>query len=258
MSRRTSCRIPQVLVWGVLSLLLLSSLATPGAIRAQAIPSDSPVRAVQSVLVVSASAEVEVAPDRAYLRVEVETRGRTAAEAAHANARVQSAVLDAVRGAGVPAAQLQTTTLSVSPEYEYPREGGRPTVLGYQARNSVEIEIRDLPSIGPVLDAALSVGATTVQGPRFALADPSSARRTALELAVRMARADAEAIAEAAGVRLGAVLEIVSGDEDRVSSGEFSMSERMQVATASSVSPVETGRLTIRASVLVRFAIQAP
>jgi len=208
------------------------------------------------VIVVSANAEVDVAPDRAHLSVAVESRGRTAAEAATANARVQNAVLEAVRRAGVPAAQLQTTALSVSPEYEYPREGGRPTVVGYQARNSVEIEIRDLTTIGPVLDAVLAAGATTVSGPRFALADVSGARRTALELAVKKARADAEAIAGAAGVSLGNVLEIVSGDQGEVPMMEFARARLSSSAQGDAGTPVESGRITVRAGVSVRYAVR--
>jgi uncharacterized protein YggE len=168
--------------------------------------------AVRPVLTVSASAEVEVVPDRASLGVAVESRGRTAAEAATANARLQTAVIEAIKSAGIPAAQLRTAALNVSPEYQYPEGGGRPTVIGYQATNRITVEIRDLARTGAVLDAALARGATSVDGPRFSASDPSGARKTALEQAVRKARAEAEAIAAAAGVRLGGVLEI-STDE---------------------------------------------
>lgn len=236
------------------SALALLFVIPAGCASAQVGPRSEQVR---PIIVVSANAEVQVAPDRAHLSVAVESRGRTAAEAASVNARTQTAVLDAVRRAGIPAAQLQTTALSVMPEYEYPREGGRPTVVGYQARNSVEVEVRDLSVIGAVLDAVLAAGATNVAGPRFAISDGSAARRAALELAVRKAHADAEAIAAAAGVSLGGVLEIVSGDQGEVvPMMEFTRARMTASASADAGTPVESGRITVRASVSVRYAIR--
>jgi hypothetical protein len=238
---------------GAFTLFIAGAIAgAAGAIGAQGTPAGPP----PSVIVVTASAEVEVAPDRAHLSVAVESRGRTAAEAATANARTQTAVLSAVRRAGIPEAQLRTTALTVMPEYEHPRQGGRPTVVGYQARNSVEVEVRDLTVIGAVLDGALSAGATNVAGPRFAIADPSGVRRSALEQAVKKARADAEAIAAAAGVELGAVLEIISSEQgDRPIFEGAPMAMRANLVS-DVATPVESGRLTVRASVSVRFAIQ--
>ena len=236
---------------GVLALLLVLPL---GRAAAQAGPGLEPVR---PIIVVSANAEVDVAPDRAHLSVAVESRGRTAAEASAASARLKIAVLDAIPRAWIPAAQIQTTAISVAPEYEYPREGGRPTLVGYQARNSVEVEVRDLTVIGAVLDAVLAAGATNVAGPRFAIADASSARRAALELAVRKAHADAEAIAAAAGVSLGGVLEIISADQGEVAPMmEFTRARLTASASADVGTPVESGRITVRASVSVRYAIR--
>src|SRR5690606_32799818 len=166
-------------------------------------PGESGSREPIPSLVVGASAEVRVAPDRAELSVAVESRARTAAQASAENARVQTAVLDAVRRQGITAQQLQTRSMQVTPEYQYPREGGRPTVTGYVARNDVVVTLTDLSKVGAVIDAALGQGATNISGPRFMLANPDSARREALDAAVRKAMADAQVMARAAGVRVG-------------------------------------------------------
>jgi uncharacterized protein YggE len=209
------------------------------------------------VLTVSANAEVELVPDRASLGIAVETRGRTAAEAATANARLQSTVIDAIKAIGVPAAQLRTAALSVSPEYQYPDGGGRPTVVGYQALNRVTVEVRELSRTGAIIDAALSKGATHVDGPRFSASDPAPARKSALEQAVRKARAEAEAIAAAAGVRLASVLEI-STDESPVEVRAEDQMLRVRAMSSAAASPIETGTLTVRASVTIRFLILSP
>lgn len=217
-------------------------------------PSDPARQEPLPTLVVGASAEIRVAPDRAELAVAVESRARTAAQASSDNARVQSAVLEAIRRQGIAGPQLQTRSMQVSPEYQYPREGGRPTVTGYVARNEVVVTLSDLAKVGPVIDAALGQGATSISGPRFMLSNPDSARREALDAAVRKAMADAQVMARAAGVRVGRVLEMSthSGTENF----EAARPAVMMRASADAVAtPIESGTITVQASVQMRVAI---
>lgn len=205
-------------------------------------------------IIVSATEEVEVPADRAHLTVAVETRGRTSQAAASENARIQSAVIDGIRRLGIPAAQLRTQAVTVTPEYEYPKEGGRPTVVGYQARNVLAVELHELARIGQVIDAALSGGATSISGPRFALSAPDSARRVALGRAVAKARADAEVMAAASDVVLGRVLELTSSEN--ASSPMYDMPRvAMLRSEAATETPVEVGTITVRASVTLRVAV---
>ncbi|MBA3853023.1 MAG: hypothetical protein C0503_01335 [Gemmatimonas sp.] len=205
-------------------------------------------------LMVSGRASVAVTPDRAELGIAVESRSRTAAQASSDNARIQTAVLDALRRLGVTSAQIQTRSVQVSPEFQYPREGGRPTLTGYVARNEVVLTLSDLTKVGPAIDAALAQGATQVSGPRFTLANPDSARREALDAAVRKAMADAQVMARAAGVRVGRILEISSmGTPEAM---EFARPTVMMRASADAApTPVEAGVITIEASVQIRVAI---
>jgi uncharacterized protein len=207
-------------------------------------------------LVVSSSHEIEVPADRAHLTVTVESRGRTSQSAASENAKVQTAVLDAIRRAGVASAQLRTQAVTVTPEYQYPKEGGRPTVVGYQGRNVVSVEIRELSRIGQVIDAALGAGATSIAGPRFALSAPDSARREALDAAVRKAGADATVMARAAGVQLGRVLEMSSADFGEGPTPEFPRMALMRAESDASLeTPIELGLIKVRVSVTMRVAI---
>lgn len=204
-------------------------------------------------LFVSASAEVRVVPDRAQLSIAVETRGRTSTGAGAENARIQRAVLEAIRQLGVGSEQIQTRAVTVTPEYQYPREGGRPTVTGYVARNEIAVELSDMGKVGAVIDAALSREATSVAGPRYSLANPDSARREALDAAVRKAMADAQVMARAAGVRAGRVLELSSDGSAGVAEG--APVAMMRVAADAAPTPVETGLITIRATVQLRVAV---
>ena len=206
-------------------------------------------------VVVSASEEVDVAPDRAHLTVAVETRGRTSQLASQENARLATAILEAIRRAGIPAAQVRTVGLTVNPEYRYPEGGGRPTVVGYQAQNSVRVEIRDLSKVGAVVDATLAAGATNLSGPYFTLANPDSARREALATAVSRAQADAQVMARAAGQKLGVVLELSSGggvEQPMFDRGPMLMAARAESAPET---PVATGTIKVRASVTMRIQL---
>lgn len=232
-------------------VLALVSASAPG-LTAQ----ESPTGGGTPQIVVSAWDEVEVAPDRARIQVTVETRARTPQAASGENARIATDVLAALGRAGARGGQVRTQGLVVAPEYQYPREGGRPTVAGYSARNVLSVEILDLAALSAVLDAAVGTGATNVSGPDFHVSNPDSARREALSAAVRRARADAEVMAEAAGVSLGHVLEITSGGQ--AEGPVFRMAEMaMSRADASTPTPVMPGLVRIRADVSIRFAVSA-
>ena len=207
-------------------------------------------------IVTTATEEVEIAPDRAVLTFTVETRARTAAAAGTENARIQAAVLDTLRKIGIASAQLRTQGVSINPEYEYPREGGRPTVIGYQAQNSIQVEVRQIALIGTVIDAGLSRGATNVGGLRFFAASTEAATREAMRKAVLRARADADAIADAAGGRVVGLLEIISnpGSSGPIVPMMVSTMSARAAGTMDAPTPIETGVLKVTVSIEARFS----
>lgn len=177
----------------------------------------------------------------------VETRAPTAAAAAAGNARTQRAILDTLRAIGFASEQLTTANYSVQPEIQYEENGRRPRVIGYVVSNTVRVDLRRVEQAGQVIDAALAKGANTVHGLNFYLSDPSPSRRAALADAVAKARADAEALATAAGGTLGELVELSTG-----SSPVVPVMYRRVVATAADAAvqtPIEAGEETIRASV---------
>lgn len=209
-------------------------------------------------VVVVGRGEVEVKPDRARLEFGVETRASTAAAAGADNSRRQQAVLDTLRRMGIAAAKIQTANLQVTPEMVYPGQGQPPRIAGYLARNSVRVEVEKLEQTGALVDAALTRGATTVMGLQFYSSRSAEARREALAKAVTAARQDAEAMAYAAGVQLGALIEIASGG---ASDGPVLMNMDMaggmaRMAASPAPTPVSPGELKIVETVTVRWVIK--
>lgn len=235
-------------------MLIGGAIALAGfVLPASLLPAQRAPLAERPHVIVLAHAQVEVVPDRAHLVIAVESRGRTSRAAAAENARIQTAVLDAIRRAGISAPQIRTQSVMVTPEYEYPKEGGRPTVTGYQARNAVHVEARDLSVVGAVIDAALGAGATNINGPNFTLANPDSSRRQSLDSAVRKAMADAHVMARAAGMALGEVLELTSED-----GGQSPVFDRMvsMRAEEAAPTPIVAGLITVRSAVRVKVALR--
>ena len=206
-------------------------------------------------IVTSGEGEAQVTPDRAKISIAVETRGRTAAAAAEENARIQQAVLARLRALGIPAERLLTTGYNVQPEYQYdPQGGGRPRISGYVARNNVRADVWQIDRVGPTIDAALGAGANSIGSLDFYSSREDEVRRQALTAAVRQARLDAEAMATAAGGRLGALIEIQSGGYHRPQPMPFARGGvAMEMAAQAADTPISPGEQTFRTSVTARW-----
>ena len=187
------------------TLLLLA--LTSGVAVGQAAPSTARVEPLAEI-VVSGHADATIPADRALIRIAVETRGETAAAAGAENARIQQAVLAALRAAGVEADRMGTAGYTVAMNYRPDGPGRSPLQDGYIARNAVHVELSALDRVGPVIDTALAAGANRIDGVQFTASQTDSARRSALEQAIASARLDATTMARAAGGSLGRLLEL--------------------------------------------------
>jgi len=201
----------------------------------------------------SAMGEVQIVPDRAMLNVAVESQGQSAAAAAAANATKQTRVIDAIKAAGVAAAQIPTSGYNVYPEYAQ-QSGQGPRVTGYRANNTVQVEVRSIDAVGKVIDAALGAGATNLGALSLFASNPDPARREALQKAVAKARSDAEAAATAAGGTLGALVELVV---DPFNEPRPLMQQSMGRVAMAASTPIEVGEMSVQAMVRVRWEFVA-
>jgi uncharacterized protein YggE len=202
-------------------------------------------------IVVSGTGRVAVEPDLADLRLGIAVSRPSVEAARTAAAEAMSAILDAVLAAGVARRDVRTTLLSVQPRYDY-RDGKAPTLVGYDLTNIAELTARDLTNLGAVVDGALSAGATSLDGLAFRVDDPHEAERAARTAAVAEARSRAEVLAEAAGVAIAGVSDIVEGGPPPV--WPHPKAARMMQA-ADAATPVEAGTTEIAVTVTVTFRI---
>lgn len=158
-----------------------------------------------SEIVTSGEGDATLTPDRAVVRIGVQTNARTAAEASSRNAARVQAVIDTLRKLGYRVDSLRTVGFGVSPNYDY--EAGRKLV-DYQASATLALTVTRLDRLGLTLDGVLAAGATDVSNIMFESNREDEGRATALGRALRTAQADATALAAAAGGRLGRLLEV--------------------------------------------------
>ena len=233
-----------------LILAACASIACVAVSRAQTPPTGNQ----PPQIITNGVGEARVVPDRATIFIGVQSRAATAAAAGAENARRQRAILDTLRALGLESSQLGTINYNVTPEMQY-SPSSAPKVTGYVVTNTVRAELRRIEDVGRVVDAVLAKGANEISSLQFTSSKADSVRRAALSEAVTNARADAEALARAAGGSLGPLIE--------VSTTSMPIRPMMEMAVAKSAvagprTPVEPGEQTVNESVTARWVFVPP
>lgn len=188
-------------------------------------------------------------PDVAMITIGVETRARTAREAAGENKGRMTDVMEALQGMGIAEEDVQTVDYRIQPEIDW--DDGEPRVIGYLASNSVLIKIRQIDQVGDVLDVVTEAGANNIYGIQFTFDDPASLREQARAEAMADAQRKAEALANLAGVGLGKP-RIIS--ESFIEPPPFFMETAYAPAMeAGGGVPVSPGQLEVTVQVQVTF-----
>jgi uncharacterized protein YggE len=231
-----------VRIAAVASLALVVA-ALGGVARPEA--AQSADEATPAGLTVTGLGSVRTVPDRASFSFGVETQAATARAALTQNAAEAKKLVDALRAAGIAAADLQTSQVSLNPRTDERGTG----IVGYSAITTVTATLRDLSRAGAVVDAAVDAGANTVSGPSLTRGDTDAQYRQALRLAYADASTKAEALAAAAGKTLGAVTAIVESSSGSV---PYAVAKDAAASTAVEIAP---GTQSVDAVVTVTFAL---
>ena len=200
---------------------------------------------------VTGEAQISVAPDIAFVDAGVATDAKTAREASEANNNAMTKVFAALKAANIDARDIQTSRLSLQPQYAPNRSGPSP-VVGYRASNRVTVRIHDVSKVAGVIDTLVGAGANDIGNVAFEVSQASKLLDEARAQAVTDARRKAEIYARAAGVTLGAPLSISEGGD---------VPQPMFRAKAvggmpASPTPIAQGEETLSISVSVTWAIK--
>lgn len=233
-------------------MLTVAALAAALPMTAMAQTAAPAVLADGTLLDVVADGRASRVPDVATIRAGVVTQAPTAAAALSANATQMARVLAAVKAAGVASRDVQTATISLSPQYRY-AENQPPVITSYQASNSVSVKFRDIARSGAILDALVKQGANQIDGPNLTIDALEAAQDEARVDAVKRAQARAELYAKALGMRVERMVALSEGQEMGVP-GPMPMMVRAQAAKDST--QVVPGEQEVNATVRVRFVLR--
>ena len=228
--------------------LALALSAAPAAL-AQPAPSDA--RFGATTLDISASGEVNVAPDMATITLGVTTQAPTAGEALRANATAMTRTVAALRAAGIDEREIQTSNLSLNPQYAYD-QGQPPRLTGYEASNQVTVTVLDLARLGPSVDAVVKAGATNVGSISFGLKSRVPAENAARLAAMKLLQDKAALYADAAGYRIRRLVNLTEGEAFAAPPPRPMMALAMAKAAPT---PVEAGALKVSVDVTGEFEL---
>ena len=211
------------------------------------------------LLSVSGEGVAHAAPDIALITLGAVSEAASARDALDENTQTMTGIIAALKDEDLEDRDLQTSGFSVEPIFSQPPRNYdhstpfRPEILGYRVRNNVNVRIRDLERVGAILDLVVTLGANSITGPSFAVADPTPLEDEARRAAVADALRKAAHYAEAAGVALGPI--------QSISEGYASAPQPMQAATmrleaADSSVPIEGGELTFEVQVSVSWVLE--
>lgn len=190
----------------LLAALLLGAALLPTEVEAQQTPGITQTIA-GSRLDISTTGEVTRTPDVAIISAGVVTRSPTATGALQDAAGRMQRVLAALRRAGVADRDIQTSNVSLNPEYRY-ADKQPPQLTGYTASNQLTIRFRDIRSSGKILDALVGQGANQINGPNLTIDKPEAALDEARAKAVAIGRARAELYARSLGMRVARIVSV--------------------------------------------------
>lgn len=244
---------------------MVACLALIGMFHSAAAQDNGASPGGRRTVTVSGVGKVSAAPDVADISVGVVTEAQTARDALSGNNQAMTALTEQLKARGLAEKDIQTDNISLNPRYSqppnqpFPGQGQpqefTPRIIGYSVTNSVRIVVRDLESLGELLDAIVTAGANQMNGISFRVSEPEVLKDEARTKAVADARRKAEQLCEALGVTLGAPVEVVEGG------GGFPppqpMMARAMMMAEDSV-PISPGEQELSVSVQVVYEIKVP
>ncbi|PCK83122.1 hypothetical protein CPT32_31195 [Rhizobium sophoriradicis] len=237
------------------TVLMTALLALPLAAAAPVLAQEAKPR--EAVISVTGDGESPMAPDMAIVTLSVVKQAKTAREALDENNKAMKDVLDALKSGGIAERDLQTSGFSIQPQYNYPQpvdgQQQQPQLIGYQTINAVTVRLRDLAKLGQVIDQSVTLGINQGGDIQFTNDKPEAALEEARKDAVAEAVKKAKTLSEAAGVKLGRIIEINENEPRPLPQPAY---RATMMKEADAAVPVQGGETTYHVSVTVTFAIE--
>lgn len=208
------------------------------------------------VLNVSATGKATAVPDLATVTFGVSSQGATPDEVRISSTQKMNAATAYLKQTGIDDKDIQTTTLNISPRYQY--QAGKNAIVGYQADQAVTVIFRKVNVSKAQLETCLSnatqYGVNNIQGVRFSFSDDESLKNLATKDAIQKAKQNAALLTSEAGLRLGRLINIIQNAGDiQVTPMAYNMAAKMASAP---VNNVELGSQEVVSNVTLVYALR--
>ncbi len=221
----------------------------------QAAPTGASQGAAQPVtrqINISGNGKVYLAPNVAYVFIGVHSQAESVGDALNQNNSKAVTVANALKQLGVEEKDIQTSGFNIYPQQQYNPEGQMTGTL-YVVDNTVNVTVRDLTTLGKLLDAVVRAGANSINGINFDVLDKTEAISQARKLAIEDAQRQAQELASAAGVELGDLIALNA----YMNTGPTPLyDQKGGVAAATGEVPVSAGQLMISVDVNMTYEIK--
>ena len=225
-------------------------------------------RPLQRTITVNGVGTVETAPDEALLILAVNNQAATAAQAAQDNANIMNQVMAAILSQGLNKEDVTTIDYSLTPIYTQPEKcvttsnmpqpvtctTTTPQLVGYAVRNAIQVTLKNMTSIGKVLDSATGAGANEIGGITFTFTSGTYAnlQKQALQKAIQDASGQAQTMADGLGVHITGVVSV-----NPAYVYQPYINSKVSMSTAGTPTPIQPGTLQVTVNVQVVYEISA-
>jgi uncharacterized protein len=220
-----------------------------------AVPQTVAVQPAAPTMKVTGTGTIYLVPDIAYVTIGVHTENKNVEEAVAGNNAATQKVKTAVLNAGVAEKDIQTQNFSVYQNQKYD-SSGQPTDNVYVVDNNLYVTLRDISKLGTLLGDVVSAGANSINGVSFDVADKSKALTDATNLALQNGQKQANDLATAEGVTLGAIQSSVILPVGYSGPIAYGMGGGgAEKAMAANV-PISTGQIVVTSQVELVYAVK--
>ena len=211
-------------------------------------PSYADARELRTITVTGEGIE-NIPTSQAIVRLGVEVQGKEAGKVQQETANRSDAVVKFLRSRQVE--KLETTGISLQPNYDFSNNQRR--LIGYIGANLISFQV-DIAQAGSLIDEAVKVGATRIDGVSFTAGESAiaAAQRTALIKATEQAREQATIVLQALGLLPKETVSIQVGNTSNPM--PIARSEAVFRSADAASSPVIGGEQTLRAAVTLEIS----
>ena len=212
--------------------------------------------AAETRIAVNGTGETRISADTAVISLGVSARDRDVLKAQQTVNENIAGIRQALLSNGVAEENINTDYMSIYAIYDYNEDVEK--VQAYNASTTLAVKVTDMDSVGKLIDEAFAAGANTLNGISFSASDTDEARDESLKAAVGEARAKAEVLAEASGLKITGIETISEGNVYSYDNSVSNFSAKRMEGTADTGygTMVQAVKLIVSVTVSITFTAE--